>query len=132
MFFKPLPVQVSVPEALYLIRDFRVNAVIICEDAICLGRHLIKLFSHAFHMGLKLLIRKTVQVSFHESCHLSDRLLDAVKIVVKISLAGLAQKQEQLIRLPLFRAANEEHREQSHAGNYQDHHAHCQQCHSCS
>ena len=132
MFFKPLPVQVSVPEALYLIRDFRVNAVIIREDAICLGRHFVKLLSHTFHVGFKLLIRKTVQVSFHESRHLSDRFLDTVEIVVKISLTGLAQKQKQLIRLPLFRAANEEHREQSHAGNYQEHHAHCQQCHSCS
>ena len=54
---------------------------------------------------------QAIQILLRERRDLGDRLLNAVEVVVKVALAGLAEQEQQLVGFKALVVADEHHAE---------------------
>ena len=62
MLLETVVIRMNVPEAFDVPGDFRVNPIIVCQDAIGVVHQLLKNISDPIHMGLKFFVIQTIQV----------------------------------------------------------------------
>ena len=82
--------RIHVPETLDVLRDFRINPIIICQYAVGIVHQLLKNAPDPFHMGLETIVIHSLQVRFHICRNRFYRLFYVLKIIVQVFLACFA------------------------------------------
>ena len=90
MFLKAVVICIYVPEAFDILRDFRIDPVVISQNAIRVICQLLKDIADPIHMGLKIFIIHYMQIIFNICLDGFYRLFYILKVVVQVFLTCFA------------------------------------------
>ena len=98
VLFEPFAIQVDAPEAFYILRNGRVDSIVVRHGAVRLIGGLLEVVSDAVEVSLQLLVAQPLQVRFHVFGNRLDLLLGIVQVRVEVLSARFAKLVQHLLR----------------------------------
>ena len=97
MFNKALMVEIYIPESFDVIRNFRINTIIVCKNAAGIFHDIAKIVSDAFYMGIKFFVIKLRYILLRKGRYLLYGLLDYVKVGIQVGCSRFTQQEQNII-----------------------------------
>lgn len=97
MFNKALMVEVYIPESFDLIRNFRINTIIIGKNAAGVFRDITKIVPDAFYMCVEFFVIKLRYILLRKGRNLLYGVLDSVKVEIQVGCSRFTQHEQNII-----------------------------------